>query len=398
MEVSLSLSQHHHEISKKEPPAFCDQRFKLLKVTGHDLASLVKSVYFKVMSLACWVSRNRGLTQKYRQLSKHHFEHSFDRLFAYFSYRKHLVDFSVNSTSHPQIPLKSFEEERAHLKQTYGDTFQKLHDKCSSDDIPINKDYLLQYPINKGICLGASVDFVSKYLHEKSSNAFEAVKNVSRKFVNGGTPEACTTQILYYAQDMNKVKEQEDARRDTLLKKFKQEREDFLSTSEKMEEKLKKTKDESKVKKISKKILELKIQNVKVLDEMRRDICNLKVATSQKRLAPLAKANGMKLDLAGVIIDDTAKKEGVPSELNEAFSKMPIGAYLTVLRNYSTYGHAVAFIKASETEYFLFDPNIGTMRFESMEVFISKFWKLTKGFYNTTKTCDVEIYKCSPQT
>lgn len=389
----------NHSSPESTSQSFHGKRFKALRVIGDALSSLVMSIFYKVLSLACWIVRQKSAYHRYGDLASYHFNRILNKPFAYTIYGDKVVNFAMNSTGTPRVFKGKEVDEVEELKKIYGELFEKMRSIASSDDFPILEKRLSQYPINQGICLGASLDFISRYLKDDSETTFEAIEKISKQFSEKGTPEAQITQILYRAQDIEQLLQKKSTHREKLKNELHENTEKVKKKMDErqaeMMEQMKKLKGSALKEFISKELpkIQLEVQNEmeKIQSDILRKIAENNSALDCERLQSLAQVNDLQLQLNTVFVDEDTKQKAAPELFNTGISQLSEGAYLVCLSN----SPAIAFIKTSENETYLFDPNLATLKFEKPEEFVSELWSLTKNFYNTKGTCTMQVYNCN---
>lgn len=386
-----------HYASRPLSQPFHGRRFKVLRVAGNSLQSIIMSIYFKAISLIYWIVCQKSHAQHYRDLASYHGGRILQRPIAYVLYGNKIVNFSINSTGTPRVIKKQNSDEIKELKEIYGDLFDEMRKRVSSSRIPIDEQKLSQCPINEGICLGASLDFISRYLKDDSETSFEAIEKISLLFSQKGTSEAQITQILYKSQNLQTLLKEKSSRCSDLEEKLVQETEEQKNYFAEQFNDLKKLKNKEFLpEKLAQIQLDAKSKIQEMTDEMNRQIAKQDTELQIERLQCLANAHYLKLKANTIILDEDIQQKIPPELFHQRILDLPEGAYLTCLSCSpdSPAGHAIAFIKASDGKCYLFDPNLATLRFDSPEEFPSELWKLTKEFYNKKGACKVTVYDC----
>lgn len=403
------ISPNVQEYQQTEEPvsqSFYGRRFKALRVTGDALYSILLSIFYKSLSVACWIFRQKAAHHRYGDKASYHFNRILQRPLVYLSYGDKVVNFAINSTGTPRRSKENSGVEG--LKSVYGDQFEKMFSRASSEDMPILEEKLSHYPINEGICLGASLDFIARYLRDESETSFESIEKISQLFSAKGTPEAQITQILYKAQDISSLLQRKSEHREKLEIELNENIEKIKIEMNKWQESVKAKMKDLQGPELKKIIAEempraefdflQKLKEIK--SEIHREIAENNSELDCQRFQGLAIANDLQLNLNTVFIDEDTKHKEIPETFDQRISGLPEGAYLVSLSNSPDCrsGHAIAFIKTSENDTYLFDPNFATLRFEKPDEFIKGLWGLTKKFYNTHGDCTMQIFDCHSRT
>lgn len=345
-----------------------------------------------------WIVFQKSAAYRYNDLGTYHWYRVGD-LLTYLLYRGKVVNFATNLTGIPRCfegkKIKKIEQ----LRKIYGELFDKMRARAASEDFPILEKALSLYPINEGICLGASLNFISRYLKEDTKDRFEAIKKISKQFSKKGTPEAQITQILYSAQDTKKLKKEKNEAIGRLGKELENE---LQETQKKLKERQKQVKALKSPAEIAVLIHKSRLKVVNSFNELKSKYDHKLHEIDAKRdfneLQPLGRLSDLKLKLSSSLRYTAEEQKTLPAYLKTRLSKLPVGAYLTTLRRKdSQVNHAIAFVKTSSENCYLFDPNLATLKYENTAEFASEFWKLTKNFYTRKGVCNIAIYNCSQQ-
>lgn len=336
------------------PQSFHGKRFKLIRVVSDGVVSLIKSISYRILSLLSLVACQKDTFNHLSDLSTYYADRSFNRLYTYILYGNKVINFSMNSTGIPIDSSKINGNNLEQLRNIYGELFDEMQSKVSTESHIIDEEKLSLHPINKGVCLGASLDFISRYLKGNQLQTSTLIEKISALFSERGTAESQILHILQYAlkKESDCYSEEEKKYKENLII----ERHNGIDNTKKI------------------RLFGLKLK--------------------AKKYSSLANACGFRIESTHIDEYTTQKK---PSEaFITNFSNLSDGAYLISINNSEIKkGHAMAMIKVSENEIYLFDPNRGTLKFEDQNEFNSKFWSLIDSYYNTRSTF-IGVYSCTP--
>lgn len=296
---------------------------------------------------------------------------------------------------------------------------------ADSDDYPILDENLSRLPIDSGICLGESLDFISLYLNDTSEDKFEVIKKISEQFSEKGTEKAHILQILHRAQNTAQLAQNRSNYRAKLLKEQEQKKEILENKLKDAEKKQKETfkdikdsnkTDSNKSKKLSpdkkaslleeigKAIEEFNNAMITFQEEaekMREDFLltlgTFNATLDNERLQQIAKANDLQLKLKMFChIEDITEQEAPINKFNASIADLPEGAYLWGLNPCGPESkHVIVFIKTPTGVTYSFDPNLATVKFKNSQEFAADLWKLTQKLYNTKGTCTLAVHNCT---
>lgn len=399
----------------KSSTSFYGRRFKALRAGGDILLSLIKSLFYKIISITKGLIHRSVAQEFYGELAWYHFNRSGNRLGAYIDSGNKVINFAFNSTGRPKTTDKD-RMESEQLKEIYGNKLEEMRKLASSEQFPIQVENLSRCSIKDGICNGASLDFIGRFLklHQKNGLWFENIEQVSGLFTEGGTHEAQITQILFQGQDLPN-----DSQLDSLMEEAKQRhlkmlekrmREDIKKLQDQHENSLSKIKEEAKTaNQMSDKSPESKEKITRnsqaALKNAEQDLLKEKDKFEEKyafnkeefiesniaeakliRQRPLAALHNLQLDLSPVIAYEKIKQKLPPKQFVECLEQLPDGAYyISLSPQKKEIGHASVFIKESNTKAYLYDPNYATILLEGKEEQSQKLWSLMKS-YNSTLT------------
>lgn len=398
--IPFSNNQVSHEKPQYTP--FCGRRFKVLRIAGHTLASLITALAYKILSIACWITFQRDKARMYSDWSSYKLNNGLSRPFSYLCYGKKIINFAYNSIGMYRIPINESLSKKELLKEFYGDTFEEMMNRYHSDRIPIDESKLDFYPINKGICLGESLDFISRFL-----NSGQTVEEISQHFEKGGTVEAQITQIIVRSQNTQQIfelrrafAEERAKERECILEELKLVTLANEKAKNRLLEEAKNISDPNARKEfIANKLVEIK-EDCDRYKQLLSDFEFKEIGYTAKmcsdQLEPLGRMNGLDLNLEKIILDENLSRNDDPEGLLEDIKSLPSGAYLTLLKNEDKdrQNHAIVFIKDLNRQHVLFDSNFATLKMDGDTDLKRTLWDISKAFYNTHGECKIYIYSC----
>lgn len=357
--------------------SFQDKSFKILRVSGRFLYSLIASIFYNSIAACSWILRLKNVNHDYNALATYHFERAITSVFSYGIFGSNLINFGVNNSGPIKEPHLLDDKPLEKLKALYGNDFEVWYKKSSSGNLPIDEKKL--HVVREGICYGISIDYISRYLKAmKASNEDpkDIIKAVSQHYVEHGTKEAQMTQILFEAQDYKNYKAVMKVDEDPAFFTPNMSSEELKAAFKAKEEydKAKYTEDYF----IKKKLAYFKF----LMDKLEARYKNT--------------AQNLGLDIA--YIETISKKkenknEKLTDKLNDFLKSLEPGAYLLGTHSEGNYRHATAYIKVSDDVNFFHDPNLGSSQL-SLEEASVKMLKPLEMFEFNEKEKNLYFFRC----
>lgn len=376
------------------PSSFYRKKCKCFRVTLDALSSIIKFLFFKILAGACWLLYLRTASSHYSQMGSY-FLHRTNHFSAYTMFGHSIINFSMNCQRKPN-GLGSVNELHE-LKKIYGSCFDRMRKSVDSTDFPIQIEKLKRLPIQNGICLGASLDFISRFLRLNRTwkNWFENVERISQLFKDGGTPESQIFQILYHAQDTKKMRDDWDAQRQKLQKDMN----DFDAQEKTLEEEEKKKASllsGAEYRQALEKLLSNRSERQsEMIAKWKATNYQLNGQLKTQRIQPLASGLGLKIALKHILIDDDIREASPPEIFRKTIRELTAGAYVVGLSGTkdSMGHHAITYLKKSDNQGCIFDPNYATIAANSADAQVTSLWKLIKQLYNKHGTCTIQLFE-----
>lgn len=301
--------------------SFQDQSCKLLRVAARCLNSLISSIFLSVVAAGACLLLQHSCAKDYFSKAGYHFERMVGAIIGYATFGSRLINFGINHSGPTEDTVLNAR-------------FEQWYCSASSDRLPIDRSKLKH--ISSGICLGISMDFISRYLKllQRSTDHAACVRQVSQLFCEKGTIEAQITQILYEAQDMQVL-------RKSLTNDFYRVQSQLKQTSRSIDQITEETTPQE-------------------LERILNQSVVVKLPTEQEireiRYKQLAK--NLCLDVS---LTKSFEGTGTVEELDGLLQSLEPGAYILVNKyKNSKKGHAMAYIKISNEIGYLHDPKYGT--------------------------------------
>jgi len=342
-----------------QPTPFCDKNFKWLRVSVESIGRICLAIFYGVISKATWLF-SATTSHTYATYAKCQELLAVRHFYSYFSYGEKVVDFSFNSSIKVKTDTVDNIPEIDKLKTLYGEERVEEWSKL----FPAILDQLSRLaPVKDGCCFGVSCHFISSYLQQmKTTDSPEdAIKAIAPQYSSGAPENAQLGQIFYKAASNL---------RNTKAQKYINS---LKSQVEKVEIDLKKSLDE-----INNQSTDSLILVEEAMQRMRdkAEECNNKFKETYLRFQDETEENCETPTLKGFKLNCTERIEFENFEsdqelaLQNSIKQAPNGAFLLGLRNEEV-GHAIALIKTSNSKYYIFDPNLATLKYSNEEFFLA---------------------------
>jgi hypothetical protein len=379
--------------------SFYDKNFKAARVFGSACNNLITALFLQIIATACKIIGHNEGHNHYSQQAFHKLILS-GHLFTYGLYGKSVINFSTNLTGHA-VPLKNENtNEQNELKKLYGLRFETMLQAANDTTVPIDKKRLDYYPSDRGVCLGASLDFLSRYEQMRKQGHFplEAIKQISSLFIEGATKEAQITQLLQKAQDQKELARQKGENQEKTVKELETEQKNQMALLKKrQQEALKATSNLETLRIVHEAAREVAESTDELERKAHKNITVFNAHADLQRLKPLAKANNLNLEIEKILSDNGIQEKEAPEDFHDIIEQFSPGSYLLKLSctQELKVGHAIAYIKVSQDEGYIFDPNMATLIARASHEQSNLLWNITKTFYNTKDYCSIVALKCT---
>lgn len=388
MTHSITLANPATINSHHEP--FCDKEFKCLRVTGDLLFSLIASLFYKIISLGCWILCCKTTEREYGALAHYHFRFGFGKLFAYASFGDQVIDFSFNGPNGIR-PLSQNEKRQ----------FEQWCQDGSTDEIPVEVEIAENLPYKTGCCLGMSLDFIYHYLNSSQSEPLDKIKECASMHVEGASKDAQMLQMIVSGQKKTKLLKKRSKEIKQIQNEVHLQAIELKKTLDQEQERISKIRD---IKQTSKELNDIiKTSHAKLDDFEKQSKAKIQQSRSnysREIIKPIAALRGIQLKEALIYAEESFETTEDSSEFRDSFMQLNIGAYLLLIRRHddkekdiSGCAHAEALIIEEECSY-LFDPNYATVGARKEEIF-HKIWEFAKDFYLKEGDCTISLHRAS---
>lgn len=353
-------------IIKINSTPFCDTSCKGIRVFGQFMGRSLYALSLLIASVACRVF-SRDLACTYFSMARTQFNRGGNALVAYYMFGERLIDFSYNGC----VIAPSSDTEQNALKSRYGSDVIDQWLRIGTEEIPLKLEKLKSE--EEGICLGMTLDFIKHYLQQIQAglSPMEAIRKISSRYVTGAPDQAQLAQIFFSALDPTPAIKKAWALIYAPLKK-------------RLEEQF------AVVRKLTPEGLLQMMTKVREYWNNFFDhaLPQMKLAIAQipaQRMEIVTNQFGLQQEPAQIYTCKEISAE-CDAEFSQFLKKLPNGCYVGVFQTKEC-PHAVTLIKSSDNQYFLFDPNFGTMVFRENEI-AKNLWNTVKSFYLKNGSCN----------
>ncbi len=363
--------------------SFQNRSFKVLYVASSYICSTVMGIYHSAMQFLSYIFNQDASASTHAQLAKYSFVKASSLFRAYDLFGDHLINFSVNTTAIPLEHSIDSQDKLTHLKSIYGDELEEHFNRVSSKDFSL--DDLSPIPIDKGVCMGSSLDFIREYfsLRSKGNAVSDSIEKVSSSFVNSGTKNAQILQIIGNAlfnspkskKALSDIKSAFEVQSDNAMKELQELRKEF----------------HNKASKLSESEVDEAIETMQsAFEEYTANIIPEsfnKVGLLQEKLfRSLNNASDLKVCFKkhiqasdGNTIDETGA---------DSFQDLDSGVYFISISYHSRAKsdiarHAIVYIKETDEKGYFFDPNIGCISHTIKEDLKSQYETFSSNIYSS---------------
>ena len=365
---------------------FCDTSCKGIQVFGQFLGRSLYALGLPIASVACRIF-SRDLACTYFSMARAQFNRGGLTLVAYCKFGEKLIDFSYNGC----VIAPSADTEQNALRSRYGSNVIDLWLQIGTEEIPLKPEKLKR--VETGICLGMTLDFMKEYLQQIQAGVppMEAIREISSRYVTGAPDKAQLAQIFYSALDSTHVIEQEWAHLDASMEEqitdthrwFDEQQAQILALPNEQ---------------IPERLHQVQTECTERLNNFRFNALSGKILAiariEARRDEIVSNQFGLQMGPARIYAHEEMSAEHDP-EFSQFLEELPIGCYAGGFRAKGC-AHAVTLIKSSDNEYFLFDPNFGTLFFGKNEI-AEKLWNIGKSFYLKNGLCSLSFSSCRLQ-
>ncbi len=337
---------------------FCDKIYKTIRVIGESVGRVLYGIVLAIIAIACRIfSRAWALT--FRAMAEYQWYRAETLRKAYWAFEEtELIEFSCNGC----WPAPPADTELAALRQRYGsDTIDRWL-QIGTEEVPLKSENLKRVGI--GICSGMSLDFIEQYLLQiqAGKSPMEAVRAICSRYVEGASDKAQLAQIFQAAVD------------DTMLRTKEWNR--LAQCRKEQRQKVSFSPEEASLR--------------KHLNQAFPGTLLTDIRAHLARDQILGQQFGLNLGSAEIYVYHSLP-QNYPASFSQFLEALPNGCYRTVIA-FTGGAHAKSLIK-TDTHYFLFDSNYGTLVFEK-SAFPQKFWDLGKSYF-TPGSCTLSLSPCS---
>lgn len=365
------------------PTPFCVTSCKSIRVFCRFLGQSLYALGLLIVSVACRIF-SRDLAHMYLSMARAQFNQGGNALITYFKLGARLIDFSYNGC----VIAPSAETEQKALRARYGsDTIDRWL-QIGTEEIPLEPEKLKR--VEHGICLGMTLNFVKQYLQQiqASVSPIEAIRKISSQYVTGAPEEAQLAQVFYSALDSTHLIEREWARFDATLEREEKANLQWLKNQQDSIRTLPRDR-------ILKELSNLETQCDERLNSFRCKALSNKITTianiEAKRAEIVSSKFGLQMGAPRIYAHEEISTKN-DSEFSKFLEELPYGCYIGGFRAKEC-AHAVTLIKSVDSQYFFFDPNLGTFVFEAHEI-AEKLWNISKSFYLKNGMCSLSFSSC----
>ncbi|MGB7977747.1 MAG: YopT-type cysteine protease domain-containing protein [Chlamydiales bacterium] len=343
------------------------------------LGLLIASVAYRIFS--------RDIACTYFSMASTQFNRGSNALVTYCQFGEKLIDFSYNGC----VIAPSSDTEQNALRARYGSNAIDQWLRIGTKEIPLKPEKLKR--VETGICLGMTLDFLKQYLQQMQAGVspMEAIREISSRYVTGAPDQAQLAQIFYSALDSTHVIEKEwahldasmEGQRTDTLRWFDQQREQIRALSrEQILERLTQVQTQCNE----------RLNNFRVDALSKKIVAIARIETQRDEIA--SNQFGLQMGSARIYAHEEISAE-YDVEFSQFLEELPNGCYAGGFRAKGC-AHAVTLIKSSDSQYFLFDPNFGTLVFKKNEI-AEKLWNIGKSFYLKNGLCSLSFSSCRLQ-
>ncbi len=396
--VSITNPREEPSLSSVFPATtepFCDKSFKGARVCGMFLEGGVSALSFLVVSAVCRIFSG-ALADTYFSMARTEFARGFNAPVTYFRFTDALIDFSYNGCVLPPPSDTELNALRAH----YGTDTINNWLKIGTEKMPLKKEKLTR--IEEGICLGASLDFIKQYLEKirLDMSPLEAIRRNSSRYVMGAPEEAQVTQIFYSALDLATLKKKEYNRINHLLEERKRVAHQWSTSKKNQETEQARTMPSHAIRQ---RIAELKVEIDKrsriFRDETLSDEISAMARIRQQQHTIIGSQLGIQIGPARIYVVEKMSPD-YRTKFSQFLGELSFGCYLGEFDSERLGGldserkrHAISLVKTNR-EYFLYDPNFGTLVFERNTI-AEQLWDLLESFCSQNGLSKLSFSLCS---
>lgn len=370
-------------IIKIQYTPFCDRSCKGVRVVGQFLGRSLYALSLLMVSVACRIF-SRDLAQMYLSMAKTQFNRSANALMTYLKFGEKLIDFSYNGC----VIAPPADTEQNALRSRYGSNTIDRWLRIGTEEIPLKPEKLRR--AERGICLGMTLDFMKEYLQkiQIGMSPMKAIREISSRYVNGAPDKAQIAQIFYLALDSTHVIKGEWARLDAAKERQRANTLQWIDEQQKQIHGLPR-------KQIFKTLAQLQTEVNKRLNSFRFNALANKIRAiariDAQRDEIVGNQFGLQIGPPRIYAIEKISKECDP-DFGRFLEELQNGCYAGGFRSKAS-AHAVTLIKASDNQYFLFEPSLGTLVFKRTEV-AENLWNIGRSFYLKNGLCSLSFSSC----
>lgn len=396
MEIQTSSSNHNililskeHSLKKFNEESLFRESYQSLFVIADSFYSVVLAIFHKAIECLSFIFDQKDSKSVHQQIADYYIIRLGSRYDARIvltgsssKERSCLINFSLNTSGTPSLQKESTKQQLNQVKELYGNDFERLSKKLKAKNIKIERKNLY-LPLNQGICLGANLDFVKKFFKAKSKKkpAIQAIQEISCDYIYGAPKRAQILQIISSCIE-NAIP---DHVQETKVKEFEEK---CIKPYEEFKEKLLKELSDKELADLS----EQKFQ--KLLKKQEKRLKEKEITLTSKAFKKISQLmNRHYINPTGSLVNLQSKAKSTIatyiedietksySGFKKLFSKLKEnGAYTLALTfendDEQVCNHAILYIKESDQEHYLFDPNYGTRICSSLEEIFNTLGRL----------------------
>lgn len=388
--MAMTISAEYPLFKINSTP-FCDTRCKSIRVFCQFLGRSLYALALLIASLVCQIF-SKNLACVYFSMASIQFNRGANALSSYYKFGEALIDFSYNGC----IIASPSDTEQNALRARYGSNEIDQWLQIGTEETPLRLEKLKRK--EGGLCLGMTLDFIKQYLQQiqHALSPMEAIREISSLYITGASDKAQLAQIFYFALDSTHAIEKECAQLSAFMEN---QQADALRCLDEQQKQIFAIKPSAltfgnQTNQILEKLTQLKTQYNERLNKLQSDAISRRLLAMARIEAQcneiLANQLGLQVSPARIYAH-----EGISAKYDVDFSQfledLPNDCYAGVFRSKGC-AHAVALIKASDNQYFLFEPNVGTLALRKDES-AEKLWNIGKS-YLKNGLCSISFSSC----
>ncbi len=303
---------------------------------------------------------------------------------AYCKFGDNLIDFAYNGC----VIAPTSDTEQNALRARYGSDEIDRWLQIGTVEIPLKTEKLQR--VETGISLGMTLDFMEQYLQQIQSNIppMEAIRKISSQYVTGAPDRAQLAQIFYTALDLTTMIEREWVSLNASLQK---RREDSISWFNNQLDLTLSLPREQQFEEITR----TETRARELLSHFWRETLSTRIKSmvqiEAQRWKIVSHQFGLQVGPAQIYVCEKLST-GDNAALSQFLEGLPNGCYAGTFLSEEC-AHAITLIKASDNQYFLFEPNVGTLVFVKNEI-AENLLNIGRLLHFENKACTLSFSSC----